>query len=74
MFAAESERKIKSALDQLLQRQGGQVGQQGRRAGRGGDQFQNEIFKSFSTKLGKLWRAEPEKQEANSLAASISAA
>ena len=40
-------------------REGRQAGKatKASKAGGGGDLFQNEIFKSFSTKLGKLWRA-----------------
>ena len=53
MFAAESERKIKSALDQLLQRQGGQVGQQGRRRQRRGSVSKWDL-QEF---LNKTWKA-----------------
>ena len=53
MFAEESERKIKSALDQLLQKQG-RKSRTGRRTG--GDQFQNEILKNCQQKLKSLRR------------------
>ena len=54
MFGEESERRIKSALDQLLQRQGGQAGRPA------GINLKMKSLEELSTKVEKLERGETE--------------